>query len=363
MSAVSRERAGLFEPRALHRVHAQLHWRAGAPTHARPIAVLLPALLLAAGLGCGSEDASTEPGEPRYARLSETGLYADFAARALAPGVRGFAPTFELWSDGADKSRWIALPEGTQLDTSDMNHWSFPVGTRLWKEFALGGVQLETRLIERYGTGPDDYWMGSFVWQADGSDAVLSELGADNLHGTEHDAPARERCPACHNGEPGRVIGFSALQLAASPAGFDLAALVAEGWLTQPPADAARAIIAGDADSVAALGYLHANCGNCHNPRGAAWPDTQMLLRLDLDAAGVQTAPVLESLVGQRLQYYRAQDGEVTERVVPGEPQSSGLVARMRVRGPKEQMPPLATEQVDAAGVDLVSRWIASLPR
>lgn len=326
--------------------------------------VLLPALLLlAAAPGCGSEDAPAAPTEPRYERLSETGLYADFAARALAPGVRDFEPAFRLWSDGADKSRWIALPEGTQVDTGDMNRWSFPVGTRFWKEFAIAGVQLETRLIERYGSGPNDYWMGAFVWEADGADAVLSEAGADNLLGTEHDAPARDRCPACHNGEPGRVLGFSALQLATSPAAFDLAALAAEGWLSQPPPDAGMATIPGDADSVAALGYLHANCGNCHNPRGAAWPDTQMLLRLDLEAAGVQTSPVLDSLVGQRLQYYRAQDGAITQRVVPGEPQSSGLVARMRVRGPKEQMPPLATEQVDAAGVDIVSRWIASLPQ
>jgi mono/diheme cytochrome c family protein len=159
------------------------------------------------------------------------------------------------------------------------------------------------------------------------------------------------------------VLGFSALQLAAAPAPFGLAALVAEGWLSQPPSAAGSAIIPGDAESVAALGYLHANCGNCHNPRGAAWPDTQMLLRLELDDAGVQTSPVFDSLVRQRLQYYRAEDGSLTERVVPGEPESSGLLARMRVRGPREQMPPLATEQVDAAGVETVGRWIASLPR
>jgi hypothetical protein len=322
--------------------------------------LLLPTLLLAAP-GCGSEDAAGVPGEPQYTLLSQTGLYSDVAARALGPGVRGFEPAFKLWSDGADKTRWIALPEGATIDTSDMSHWSFPVGTRVWKEFSLGGTPLETRLIERYGSGPSDYWMGAFVWEADGSDAVLSEAGAENLLGTEHDAPARERCPACHNGEPGRVLGFSALQLTASAGAFDLAALAEEGRLSQPPEDAGYGIL-GDADSVAALGYLHANCGNCHNPRGAAWPDTQMLLRLDIEASAVQSSPVLDSLIGQRLQYYRDQDGTITQRVVAGHPESSGLIARMQVRGPKEQMPPIATEQVDAAGVEIVSRWIASLP-
>jgi hypothetical protein len=322
---------------------------------------LLPALLVAAP-GCGGEDAAPAPGEPQYTRLSETGLYADLAARTLAPGVRGFEPALELWSDGAEKARWIALPEGATVDTSDMNRWSFPVGTRVWKAFSLGGAPLETRLIERFGGGPSDYWMGAFVWDADGSDAVLSEAGAENLLGTEHDAPARDRCPSCHNGEPGRLLGFSALQLAASPAALDLAALAAEGRLSEPPSDSASLAIPGDVDTVAALGYLHANCGSCHNPRGAAWPDTQMLLRLDVEAATVMSAPVVGSLVGQRLQYYRDEDGAITQRVVPGHPESSGLVARMRVRGPKEQMPPLATEQVDTAGIDIVSRWIASLP-
>jgi len=325
-------------------------------------AVASNALLLAGILGCGSEGAAAPPGKPTYIRLSQTGLYSDWAERSLAPGVRGFEPTYKLWSDGADKARWIALPEGATIDTSDMNRWAFPVGTRLWKEFSIGGKRLETRLIERYGDEPSDYWMGSFVWEGDDGDALLSEGGADNLLGTDHDAPARERCPACHNGEPGRVLGFSALQLASAPVEPALAALAAEGWLSSPPGDGASYALLGDTDGAAALGYLHANCGSCHNPRGTAWPDTQMLLRLDVDGRAAQTSFVFDSVVNQRLQYYRPEDGAITSRVVPGHPESSGLIARMQVRGPMEQMPPLATERVDDAGVDLVSRWITSLP-
>jgi hypothetical protein len=320
---------------------------------------------------CGAD--ATAPGAvtPAYVMLSDTGLFADASTDTLADGVRAFEPTFKLWSDGADKARWIALPRGTTIDTSDMNRWLYPVGARLWKEFSLGGKRLETRLIERWGTGPNDYWMGSFVWLEDGSDAELSEDGAENLLGTEHDVPARERCAACHNGEPGRVLGFSALQLASAAPELDLARLAAEGWLSTPPAagvsyaltDAEpREVDAGGSNAVAALGYLHANCGNCHNLRGTAWPDTQMLLRLDVDALGAHTSSVLDSVIRQRLQDFRDQSGAVTLRLVPGHPELSGIVARMRVRGPKEQMPPLATERVDDAGIELVSRWIASLP-
>jgi len=321
-----------------------------------------PALIIAALAGCGDDGPSVPPAatEPGYTWLSETGLYADLPTRTLAGDVQAFEPTYALWSDGADKARWVALPAGATIDTADMNRWVLPVGTRLWKEFSVGGARLETRLIERWGSGPRDYWMGAFVWLPDGSDASFSELGEQDLFGTRHDVPARERCGSCHNGEPGRALGFSALQLASPAAGLSLDQLVADGRLSAPPqADLA---IAAEPDAALALGYLHANCGNCHNPRGAAWPDTQMLLRLDVDVAGADPTAVVSGLSNIPLQYYRAEQGGPTLRVVPGHPEQSGLVARMNVRGPREQMPPLATEQVDEQGVALVSRWIEGLP-
>src|SRR5690349_20362108 len=60
--------------------------------------------------------------------LSETGLYSDIATRTLAPGDAPFDVGFELWSDGAEKQRWLLLPEGTAIDDSDVDRWSFPTG-------------------------------------------------------------------------------------------------------------------------------------------------------------------------------------------------------------------------------------------
>ena len=48
--------------------------------------------------------------------------------------------------------------------------------------------------------------------------------------------------------------------------------------------------------------------------------------------------------------------------MVPHDPEASALIQRMQVRGPKEQMPPLATEAVDSDGIAKVKEWIASLP-
>src|SRR4051794_12168837 len=59
--------------------------------------------------------------------LGCTGLYADWGTRALSPTVRAYDPALHLWSDGAAKRRFIELPQGSTIDTSDMDEWSFPV--------------------------------------------------------------------------------------------------------------------------------------------------------------------------------------------------------------------------------------------
>ena len=57
--------------------------------------------------------------------------------------------------------------------------------------------------------------------------------------------------------------------------------------------------------------------------------------------------------------YYRP---GIVDRVTPGNPDASCVSARLSRRGAGEQMPPLATEYVDDAGVEVVNAWIRSLP-
>jgi hypothetical protein len=318
----------------------------------------------------GGEDAVVEadaappppPGpypRPDYQHLVETGLFDDIAAKQVTSDAVLFEPTYKLWSDAAAKRRWILLPAGTQIDTSDMDHWVFPIGTKFWKEFSLDGGLLETRLIERYGTGPDDYWMGAFVWNADGTDAVLAADGQMNINGTAHDAPAQKDCGACHRGDIGRVLGFSAIQMSRDSQPPNLRDLAARGWLSAPPDAGIDYPVPGDAVTSAALGYLHANCGHCHNENGTAWPDTQMVLRLLIADRDAVTSGVFTSIVGKSIQYWRG--GAVTLRVAPGNPDMSGIVVRMSARGNKDQMPQLATEIVDPTGIQAVRDWITSL--
>ena len=240
-----------------------------------------------------------------------------------------------------------------------MDHWVFPIGTKFWKEFSLNGVLLETRLVERYGTGPDDYWLGAFVWNADQTEADSAPDGQQNIAGTMHDAPAQKDCGECHRGDVGRVLGFSAIQLSAASTEPNLQSLQAAGLLSNPPA-AGGYPLGADPATAAALGYLHANCGHCHNQNGTSWPDTQMVLRSVVADTGLDMSAVYQSIVNVPLQYWRS--STITVRVAPGQPDGSALVARMSARGTDDQMPPLATELVDNTGLDTIRQWISGLP-
>ncbi len=279
-------------------------------------------------------------------RLSETGLYADIAARQIAPDLLEFEPAFALWSDGLEKRRWLRLPDGARIDASDMDGWQFPAGTMLFKEFSEAGRRIETRLIARTGDGPRDYWMGAFVWDDDESDARFVPDGQPDARGTQHDVPSARLCGTCHNGEPGRVLGFSAVQ---QPG---VAPELVDGV-------APRFSAPGDPVAAAALGYLHANCAHCHNPNGTARPDTDMDLRLSIADRRVEDTGAHRTAVGQSLR--ASHDARSGLRIAPGAPERSGVVARMSQRGTGAQMPPLASEAVDRAGVDLVRAWIESL--
>ncbi|MCC6623420.1 MAG: hypothetical protein IT385_19325 [Deltaproteobacteria bacterium] len=329
-----------------------------------------PALLiLSAALAC-DDDAGSEPAyvppvpsfpaadDPRPFVLSEVGL---FHEGAPAPDLITFEPTYALWSDGLEKRRWLRLPEGATLDTRDPDHWQLPVGAILFKDFALrapgeaNARSLETRVIARTGPGPMDYWMGAFVWRADGSDADFARAGVVDVAGSDHDVPSAERCWSCHIGTPGRVLGLGVVQLAADKPGAvtldELAPRLSDAVPT-PALDV-------DAEAREALGYLHGNCAHCHSPTGVARPDTDLDLSWSVADLDLADTGAWRTAVGIATRSWIRPEAPL--RIAPGEPDRSAVVVRMRARGTTDQMPPLATEHVDEAGLVILTTWIASL--
>ena len=164
--------------------------------------------------------------------LSCTGLYTDWATKTVSPTAVPYTPGLVFWSDGAQKQRWIYLPPGAQIDTTDMDDWVFPVGTKIWKSFALAGVTVETRLIWKQDGG----WVFlDYRWAADGSSAPRLDTGETNVNGTTYEIPATSICPDCHGGRADDVLGVDLLGLGVGGAqGVTLATLAAQGASPSP---------------------------------------------------------------------------------------------------------------------------------
>lgn len=317
-------------------------------------------------------DGGTGGGAP--ANLSETGLFTVRAADGsltLAEGVREFQPKYALWSDGALKQRYVYLPPGAQIDTTDADHWKFPVGTKLWKSFSVGEQLVETRLIERTGETETDWRFATYLWEtAESTDAIKMDYKEQwlNAAGTTHDIPAGSMCERCHNGLKERALGFSALQLNHDLGGLNLATLESEGLLTDDiPLDIG---MPGDDELTQdALGYLHANCGNCHNDSPGvpveSVPEPRMLLRVLVgdktlaDTGTYQTAVNVPNTASAELPVdYRLHGAEPG-----GDPDFlSAILYRMDQRGIEDQMPPIGTTERDQEGIDLIYSWALTLP-
>lgn len=289
--------------------------------------------------------------------LSATGLYADPARQLMAADVRPYTPNYALWSDGAAKRRFIRLPPGTRIDTSRMDDWSFPIGTQLWKEFIRAGKRVETRLLQRVRATPDGWAAAAYVWDADQREARLSVDGVDDALETSHDVPEARSCAACHAGRASFVLGFSALQLSrvkTSERDLTLEQLAAADLISQPAPSVLT--IPGTSETRAALGYLHANCGSCHN---SARPSSARYVRPHEDLDLWLSASALGS--PEQTPTYRS---VLPDFVVPGSPESSALWRRMQGPGfmhMKRRMPPVATEYRDATGSQIVASWIEQM--
>ncbi len=299
-------------------------------------------------------------GEPL--ELGCTGLYASWPMRTIATDVRAYEmpSPVRLWSDGADKSRWIRLPAGSQIDTANLDEWSFPVGTRLWKEFRLDGRRVETRMLWKK-TGSQ--WVRTtYAWSYDQSRATELTTGALNVFGTSYEIPAQADCEICHNGRLDGVLGFEIIGLSrAGASGLTMQRLIAEGRVTQAPT--ALPVIPGDATEAAALAYLHANCGtSCHNRSNYALAkSTGLFMRLDVARmATVRTTDTYSTSVNVP-STYQPTPGAGFLRIKPRDNAHSAIPYRDGSRVKGVQMPPMATHLVDTAGLALTKSWIDSM--
>ena len=333
---------------------------------------------------------STNEKFPR--KLSESGLFADVSKHEMQPGVIPYSVNSPLWSDGAIKTRFFAIPESKssestppKISVSGNKGWAFPEQTVLIKSFAVDLVEgdpksrhwIETRFLHR----ENREWVGySYRWNNEQTDATLVDKAGLNISFKVQSAdgtmaerkwryPSRTECMVCHARAANFVLGLSTPQMNrdhdySSVGGRidnQLRTLEHLGYLKLPrKGDSFNAeehprladpYNESESLSDRAMSYLHSNCAQCHVSAGGG--NSQMVLSFG-------TKPAKQKLVDAEPVHDRF--GIADARIVaPGSPERSILLQRIARRG-RGQMPQLATNLVDKRAVEMFEKWIKELP-
>lgn len=300
-----------------------------------------------------------DPGEASSfpSLLSETGCFEPNRPSEPVDALFPYDVNSPLWSDGAEKRRWFALPDGTTPSALPDGDLDLPVGSVVVKEFRLKDTPVETRLLVRH---EDGNWAGySYRWRADGSDADLLAADAAATWGEDDwRYPSRGQCLACHTTAAGRTLGLTTPQLDRTfdyPWGetanqLDQLALV--GLLTVEP-DAVEALPSpghtGTVDEQARA-YLDVNCANCHLPGGTG------LGAIDLRFA----TPFAETALCGAEPIHGDLGVAGATLLSPGKPDRSVLSLRMHTTD-ANRMPGMGSDVVDTEGTALIDQWIAAI--
>jgi hypothetical protein len=187
-----------------------------------------------------------------------------------------------MWADGATSLRWIWLPLGAKIDTTDPNNWVLPVGTKIWQELSILNKRIETRFLWKQSSSL--WFRTTYAWSDDQTKAPQVLLGVPNARGLPYEIPAVSACEKCHGGANDFVLGFEGVGLSmATATGLNMTALKQQNLLSKPPANSP--VIPGDPTTVGALAFLHTNCGvSCHNRNlNAQAGQTALFLKLLVD--------------------------------------------------------------------------------
>ncbi len=324
---------------------------------------------------------ATESAMP--ALLSMTGCVDPANPTLPAATMIPYTVSSPLWSDGAAKQRYFALPDGATIHVKncelepetcaapdqggtyeDEGDWDFPVGSVLMKTFALGERLVETRLLVR--VGEFDWWGFSYEWLPDQSDA---ELLAPNVDGYDREVPlgdstqswhfpSRQQCLQCHTTAAGVALGPETSQLNvdfAYPNGVtdnQLETLEHAGFFDAPPPSRAPYPdpFGSGTEEERARSYLHANCAICHRP-GSNFTGFDLRYTTAFADTNLCNVPPEKGDLGVA--------GAM--KVVPGDPSLSLLSLRMHSTDPMTRMPQIGVRVVDDDATEVVDAWISSL--
>lgn len=315
-------------------------------------------------------------------KLSDYGLFAGKLSDQIpAQGVMPYALNTPLFSDYAEKLRFVRIPEGSSVAYNDSVVFDFPTGTILVKTFYYpvdfrhpekGRQLMETRLLIHEPNG----WKAlPYIWNEAQTEAFLDVAGETSLvkyidetgklRQHAYYVPNMNQCKGCHNkGELMEPIGPSARQLSGyftynGEKEIQLTHWVGKGKLTGLPekGNIPKAVVWNDPSSGSvnerARLWLDINCAHCHQPRGPASTSGLYLGTAETDPLqlGIHKTPVAAGRGSGDLQF----------GILPGQPDKSILVYRMESKDPGVMMPELGRSLAQKEAIALIRQWIKEM--
>jgi glucose/arabinose dehydrogenase/mono/diheme cytochrome c family protein len=355
--------------------------------------------------------------------LSASGLFRSVKGHVVEPALIPYSVNAPLWSDGAFKQRYIALPGAdSHIDFTRSRGWNFPDRTVLVKSFALDDEASpgSRRWVEtRFLTKQAGEWFGhSYLWNDEQTDATLVDAkGLDREFTLRGPAgarkqvwhyPSRSECMACHSRAANFVLGPSELQMNREHdyggvrdnqlRTLEHLGVLRVNWVEEVRADMRDEAKAKGMTDQEADAYLerqtatrlqrqpvvssllsfppekYRRLADPSDPKADLAARARSYLhgncaQCHVEAGGGNAQMELEfttaldkaRIVGVKPLHdtFGLADARL---VVPGSPDRSVLLQRIARRGPG-QMPPLATSVVDHDAVRLLHDWIEQLER
>ena len=287
----------------------------------------------------------------------------------------------QLFSDYAEKLRFIRVPIGTSISYNDDGSFNYPEGTFLIKTFYyfsdFRGPKSNRRLIEtRLLKKISSEWISiPYVWNDDQNEAVLTLAGDrkdvswvhsdGKLMNILYSVPNMNQCKSCHV--------YKGIQ---QPIGPKLRNLNLEilyknikinqitNWVSlgilddsQDLSSISRTVnymdIKDGSLNDRARAWLDINCAHCHQKGGPA-ETSGLFLNLEeknATALGIFKPPVAAGRGSGNRKY----------NIVPGHPEESILQFRITSTDPGIMMPELNRRLVHQEGIQLIQDWIKSL--
>ena len=283
-----------------------------------------------------------------------------------------------LFTDYAEKNRFVYVPARKQVRYFEDSVFDFPVGSALIKTFSYFNTEanlehtniwIETRLLLRKKSGWETL---VYVWNNEQTEAYLKLAGKTiytqfkdlegNIRNVRYRVPNKNQCKECHSKDDvvlpigpkqrnlNRDFDYSDKTMNQLDKWFESGIINNSITTIGPVADANNT-----ADDIGrrARAYLDINCGHCHSHNGSA-NSTGLYLDYNVQNAkqlGVYKSPVAAGLGSGSLKY----------SIVPGNPDASILLFRMTSNNPAIMMPETGRSMVHKEGVALIREWIQSL--